>query len=261
MIRDLLIRGLIAGVVAGLLSFGFAKTFGEPPVELAIAFEEQQAHAGHSHHDDHAHGTTTAEAAEAEPELVSRGVQAGLGLGTGVVVYSAALGGIFALVFAFAYGRLGALRARATAATLALFGFVTITLVPFLKYPPNPPAVGNPETLDLRTILFFGVIALSIAAAALSLSLFRRLQARRGSWYAAQIAIATFVGLNAAALFMLPSFNDVPAAFSASLLWDFRIATFGVQAVLWATFGLLFGALAERLLEAKRPSRMTLQRG
>ena len=72
-----------------------------------------------------------------------RDTQAGLGLLTGVAVFGTALGGLFSLVFAFAYGRLGALRARGTSALLALFGFVSVAIVPFLKYPPNPPAVGN----------------------------------------------------------------------------------------------------------------------
>ena len=77
----------------------------------------------------------------------------GIGLFTGVVVYSAAFGGLFALVFAFAYGRIGRPDPRVTAALLAVAGFVVVSLVPALKYPPNPPAVGNPETIGYRTAL------------------------------------------------------------------------------------------------------------
>ncbi len=43
MVRDLLIRGMIAGCVAGLICFGVAKIFGEPEVDRAIAFEQQHA--------------------------------------------------------------------------------------------------------------------------------------------------------------------------------------------------------------------------
>ena len=57
-----------------------------------------------------------------EPELVSRPVQAGFGLFTGVTVYNTAFGGLFALVFAVAYGRVGDFGPRATAALLALSG-------------------------------------------------------------------------------------------------------------------------------------------
>ena len=83
MVRALLIRGMLAGVFAGLLACGFAWLFGEPQVNLAIAFEQ------------HMHQM----AGEApEPELVSRAVQSTAGLLTGILVYGCALGGIFALV-------------------------------------------------------------------------------------------------------------------------------------------------------------------
>ncbi len=141
MVGNLLLRGMLVGVFAGLLAFGFARIFGEPQVDRAIAFEDQMSQA---------------KGASPEPELVSREMQAGLGLFTGVIVYSAAVGGLFSLVFAFVYGRVGRLGPRATAALLALGGFVAIALVPDLKYPANPPSVGNPETIGFRTELYFG---------------------------------------------------------------------------------------------------------
>ena len=100
MVRSLLIRGMIVGVIAGLLAFGFAKVFGEPQVDSAIAFEGQMHQAMHMGE---------------EAELVSREVQSTIGLFTGVVVYGTAFGGLFALVFAYAYGRMGGLSPRATA--------------------------------------------------------------------------------------------------------------------------------------------------
>jgi putative cobalt transporter subunit CbtA len=77
------------------------------------------------------------------PELVSRAVQSGVGLLTGVVVYGTAFGGLFALAFAFAYQRIGRLNARGTAALLAAAGFVSLFLVPQLKYPSSPPQLAN----------------------------------------------------------------------------------------------------------------------
>src|SRR5580704_19030852 len=97
MVGKLLVRGMLAGIAAGLLTFGFARLVGEPQVDQAISFEEKA---------DAAKGEAP------EPELVSRGTQAGLGLLTGVVTYGAAFGGLFSLVFAYAYGRVGALSAR-----------------------------------------------------------------------------------------------------------------------------------------------------
>jgi len=163
-----------------------------------------------------------------------------------VVVYGAAMGGLFALAFAFANGRVGPIGPRATAALLALGAFVAIVLVPALKYPPNPPAVGAADTIGPRTALFFTMLALSVAALVAAVMLARRLQARLGGWNAALIAGGAFVVAIAIAQAVLPAIDEVPKAFSAVLLWRFRVASLGMQLVLWATIGLLFGALTER---------------
>ncbi|SAK58860.1 membrane protein [Caballeronia pedi] len=258
MIRTLLIRGMIAGLVAGLIGFGFARAFGEPSVARAIAFEAQHEHAQAPH--DHEHADASATAAHShdhgDEELVSRDTQAGLGLLTGVAVFGTALGGLFSLVFAFAYGRLGALHARGTSALLALFGFVSVAIVPFLKYPPNPPAVGNPETIGPRTALFFGMVAISIAAAVFAVRLQRRMQARHGGWNATLIGAAAYIVVIVVAQVALPRIDEVPAEFSASLLWNFRLAAIGMQALIWAALGLVFGALAARELERPAVRRM-----
>ncbi|SAK65075.1 membrane protein [Caballeronia hypogeia] len=260
MIRTLLIRGMIAGLVAGLIGFGFARAFGEPSVARAIAFEASHEHAEPAHEHEHEHADAAANAAHShdhgDEELVSRDTQAGLGLLTGVAVFGTALGGLFSLVFAFAYGRLGALHARGTSAVLALLGFVSVAVVPFLKYPPNPPAVGNPETIGPRTALFFGMVAISIVAAVFAVRLQRTLQARHGGWNASLIAGAAYIVVIAIAQVTLPRVDEVPADFSASLLWNFRLAAIGIQALIWTTLGLVFGALAARELERPVVRRM-----
>ncbi|SAL69066.1 membrane protein [Caballeronia arvi] len=254
MIRTLLIRGMIAGLVAGLIGFGFARAFGEPSVARAIAFEEQHEHAAaHEHEHQHEHADAAAAHSHShgggDEETVSRDTQAGLGLLTGVAVFGTALGGLFSLVFAFAYGRLGALHARGTSALLALFGFVSVAIVPFIKYPPNPPAVGNPETIGPRTALFFGMVAISLAAAVFAVRLQKRMAARHGGWNATLIAAAAYVVVIVIAQVGLPRIDEVPVEFSASLLWNFRVAAIGIQAMIWTTLGLVFGALAARELE------------
>src|ERR1700730_5666518 len=109
MVGNLLLRGMLVGVVAGTLAFCFAEIFGEPQVDRAIAFEEQTAQA--------AGGMQM-------PELVSRPVQSGIGLFTGVVVYGAAMGGLLALVFAYVQGRISHLRPRVTSVLLGLGAFL-----------------------------------------------------------------------------------------------------------------------------------------
>jgi uncharacterized membrane protein len=172
--------------------------------------------------------------------------QAGLGLFTDVIVYSAAVGGLFSLVFAFVYGRVGRLGPRATAALVALGGFVAIVLVPA-----NPPSVGNPETIGLRTELFFVMLVISVAALVLAVALARRLSARYGAWNATLIAGAAFVVVIAIVQYVLLEINEVPEQFSAVVLWRFRVAALGIQVVLWTTIGLLFGVLTERSFAAR----------
>jgi hypothetical protein len=231
MVGKLLVRGMLAGIAAGLLTFGFARLVGEPQVDQAISFEEKA---------DAAKGEAP------EPELVSRDTQAGLGLLTGVVTYGAAFGGLFALVFAYAYGRVGALSARALSAWLALGAFIALVIVPNVKYPANPPSVGDPETIGMRTGLFFLMIAISLAALVFSLKVRRRAALKLGAWNGSIVAGVVFVVIIAAVQLSMPTINEVPAAFPAVLLWKFRVAAIGMQVIMWTTVGLLFGAMVEQ---------------
>jgi hypothetical protein len=235
MVGKLLVRGMLAGIAAGLLSFGFAKIVGEPQVDQAISFEAK---------------ANAAKGEAPEPELVSRQTQAGLGLLTGVMADSAAIGGLFALTFAAMVGRGGKVSANVLSAWLAIAGFVALVIVPSLKYPANPPSVGDPETIGYRTGLFFLMIVISLVAMVFSLKLRRAAVARAGSWNASIVGGAVFVVIIAAVQIGMPAINEVPAAFPAVLLWKFRIAAIGMQAIMWTTLGLLFGHLAERSLRA-----------
>lgn len=236
MVGKLLMRGMLAGIAAGLLTFGFAKVAGEPQVDRAISFEQK---------------ADAAKGEPPEPELVSRATQSGYGLFTGVMVYGASVGGLFALVFAFAHGRAGRLPARALSAWLALAAFVAIYLVPDIKYPANPPSVGDPETIGYRTGLFFLMIAISLAVSVFSLKVRAALVPKLGGWNASIAALALFVVVIGAIQLALPAIDEVPAAFPAVLLWKFRAVSIGMQAILWTTIGLAFGAMAERLFDTR----------
>ena len=233
MVRMLLIRGMLVGALAGLLAFGFGSLFGEPSVDSAIAFEDRM---------HQSMGMAS------EMELVSRGIQSTIGLFTGVIVYGSALGGLFALVFAYAYGRVGRLAPRSVSALVAALGFVAIVLVPALTYPPNPPAVGEPDTIGHRTALYFTSMLISILGISAAVAFARRLVGRIGIWNAVTVAGAAFVVVVAAAQFLLPAINEVPEHFPADVLWRFRVASLGIQVILWMTMGLIFGALTERSL-------------
>ena len=237
MTRTFLIRGMICGIAAGFLVFLYARLFGESSVAGAIGFEEQIAHLAGAAHD---HGD----------EIVSRDVQSGWGLFVGVIAFSTALGGLFSLLCAYAWGGVGKLSARATAALLAGACFVAVYLVPFLKYPANPPSIGNADTIGTRTQLYFGMIVISVVAMVASLNLGRSLARRLGIWNAAIAGGATYLGLVIIAAVLMPAVNEVPEAFPATLLWSFRTSALVMQLILWAGLGLLFGELTQRSLTA-----------
>lgn len=242
-----LVRGLLAGLLAGLAAFAVAYVVGEPQVNAAIALEEvgtveHQAPDGHSHGGsaDHTH----------DPESgaeVSRANQSTWGLLTATVAIGVAMGGVTALAAAFALGRIGTLRPTQTTALVALLGFVALGLVPFLKYPATPPAVGSAETIGQRTTLYFAFIGICVGAVIVETMFAAMLLRRGGSPYAATVFPALgFVSIVGLAAYMLPAVNEV-GDFPADTLWYFRRASILTTAALWATLGIALTGLIGKL--------------
>jgi hypothetical protein len=236
-LRKLLICGLIAGACAGVLATGFAELAGEPSIDSAIAFEARQAQA----------------AGQApEPDLVSRDVQSTAGLLTAAVAYGVTLGGLFALAFGYVYGRVARTSPQRTALWLAASAFAVLFLVPFIKYPANPPGVGHPDTIGDRTLLQLAMVAISLLAAIAAMRVRRAASARVSPAGAAAVAGAAYIATVVIAGLAMPSVQEVPRAFPATTLWQFRQASVGMNAVLWATIGLIFAAAVTRVM-AGRP--------
>ncbi len=254
MVRTLLVRGMLVGILAGPLVFAVGRVVGEPTVDRAIGFESAMDAA--RMRADEARGLHPVE----EPELVSRPVQAGIGLFTGVMVYSAAFGGLFGLVFAAVDRRIGTLGPRATAALLAALGLACLYVVPSLEYPANPPSVGAPGTIGLRTGLYFAMLGLSLLAMVGAMVLRGRMAPRLGAWNAALLAAGTYLVVVAVAAALMPAINEVPETFPAVVLWRFRMASLAMQLTLWTTLGLVFGALTERAYRVSASTSMRMLR-
>lgn len=236
----LLGRGLLAGLGAGLLAGAVAFVLGEPHIDAAIAIEEAAALAEHSSHAGHSHG---------EDELVSRtGQRAGLFLAMSLT--GLALGAIFATVAHHAR-RYFAVGATTFVLWLAVLSWLAVVVVPFALYPANPPAVGDPDTVSQRTWMWLASVVLGIAAAVVAVIVSQRLAARWDSLRAAGSATA-FVAIAGVGYAALPSFDNVPNDFPATLLWDFRVASFVSTAMLWLSLGLIFALLSDRAAR-KRP--------
>jgi hypothetical protein len=235
-LRSLLLCGLLAGACGGILATGFARIVGEGPVGQAITYEHAQNGAAHAH--------------DAAP-VVSRALQSSLGLLAAALVYGLALGGLFALAFAAAYGRVTRASPARTSIWLAAAAFVVIYLVPFVKYPANPPAVGDPGTIGKRTGLYLIMILISVVAA-FTADRLRALLSERGSGPAAfLVATAAYLVIVIVAGLALPAVDEVPKTFPAETLFRFREASIGMQATLWATIGLAFAGTAQRVMSGR----------
>jgi len=143
-----------------------------------------------------------------------------------------------------------------TSALIAISGFVAVYLVPILKYPANPPSVGNPDTIGIRTAIYFVMLLLSLAAMIAAWNVRNRLVGQYGAWNATLIAAAVYVVAVVLIAFAMPPLNEVPEGFPAVVLWQFRMASLGAQAIMWTVIGLGFGAWVERDLAQANLGRL-----
>src|SRR5215203_101768 len=217
---------MAAGLLAGLLAGLFAYVIGEPLLDQAIGLE----HSAHTHEGE---------------EVFSRSIQkVGLFFATGFT--GVFVGGLFGLAFAYFRGRLASESDWARSVSLAAAIFAGAALIPSLKYPANPPTVGDPETIGARTIAYFAMVGLSLLVVVAAWYVSKLLRERGVSPPARQVAVGLgTVAVLAGLLLVLPAASD-PGGFPAGLLWNFRLSSLGTQLVLWTGLGVLFGALCER---------------
>lgn len=235
--RAFLVRGLVAGLIAGFAAFLVGHVVGEPQIDTAISLEEAASAAESAHtHDAEEEGGTE----------VSRTAQATWGLLTGNVTVGLAVGGIVALISAATIGRLGRLQPGQSTALVTALGFVSFALVPFLKYPSTPPAVGDGETIGWRTALYFGFLAISIVAVIGATYLALRLRESRGTYVGVTAGIVAYVLVMVIVGTIFPTVNEI-GDFPADTLWYFRIASLYVLATFWGVLGIVLTGLVRQL--------------
>jgi predicted cobalt transporter CbtA len=223
---------VVAGLIAGAMISGFHTLLIEPYIERAIAIEEQHGQA---------HGE-----AHAEP-VVDRPTQR-WGLVLGFIVYGAIWGLLLGVLMYLTQGW------RPTTWSLVRYGFVlavlvgwSVALFPFLKYPGNPPGVGEVDSVGYRQALYVGFIGLSVVGTALAVGLFRLMQrptrasapgARRG------LLVAGFYLIYAAVIYTVLPANPDPIEMPAELIWTFRVISFAGLMLFWMILGVMFGWFA-----------------
>ena len=247
--RAFLVRGLLAGLIAGLAAFFVANVVGEPHVDAAIALEESAAPAAHDDgpaSDGHSHSHDESDSGGDAVFEVSRSNQSTWGLLTGSLAIGVALGGLVALIAAGTLGRLGRLLPGQSTALVALIGFVSVALVPFLKYPATPPAVGSGDTIGDRTALYFGFLVVSVLAAVLATYAATKLRDRIGAYGGVVLGATVYLVVVVVAGQVFATVNEV-GDFPADTLWFFRRSSVFTLATMWGVLGVVLTGLVIRL--------------
>jgi hypothetical protein len=281
--KQLIGRGVLAGAFAGLVTFVFARIFAEPVIQRAIDYES--ARDAMQDKLDKAAGLAVPAAG---PDIFSRTVQADVGIGAGLILFGAAMGALVAVAYVVCIGRTGGIRPRPLAMLVPAFFFLGLYLVPFAKYPANPPAVGHEGTIRDRGALYLILVFCSCLGLFLAVYFGQKLKAR-GGLSTQTVCVLMGVGYVAVmgVLFAIlpplghlhtnvveygrhatetplpltdPQGNIVFPGFPADVLAQFRIYSVAAQVILWTVLALTFAPLAERVLdpEAARTRRVSL---
>ncbi len=121
------------------------------------------------------------------------------------------MGALVAVAYLVLHARF-AVRPQTLAWLLSGFGFLGVFLLPFAKYPANPPAIGHTFTIVTRGQLYLIMVAASLVML-LGLGVFvaHWLSDRIGRFRATLIAAAGFLVLYGALLAVMPSFGELSA--------------------------------------------------
>ncbi len=183
-------------------------------------------------------------------EMFSRGAQQAGGA-LAALIWGLCLGVVFAVAYVVLRRHLATRSDWRAAVGLAGVSFLTLNLVPFLKYPANPPSVGDPATIGRRTILYLLMLAWSVVSTAAAWRAARWLDGRGWPDHARLPAVAgLYAAVVVVGLAALPGSPDVVGA-PATLVWRFRLASLAGTTAFWAVAGTAFGWL--RLSAAGHP--------
>ncbi|RRO17653.1 hypothetical protein EIL87_10305 [Saccharopolyspora rhizosphaerae] len=223
-------NGALAGLVGGVAAAALLWTLVEPAIDQAIAIEET----GHSHGHDHG-------------EAVSR-LQQQIGGTLTVVVVAVLLGIAYAVAYARARHRLPGRTDLGRSLSLAALAFGAVVLMPALVLPANPPGVGDPDTVNTRTLTYLLVVLASAGVIGVVFTVEKALSLRTISaeWRWLACAVTGILGVIAVVLVVPDVEQEIPSIVPAGLLWEFRIGSLVQLAGMWVVVGVVHGALAHR---------------
>jgi predicted cobalt transporter CbtA len=221
-----LLSGAISGALHGLINQGMV----EPFIDKAIGIETQkQVNAGKII--DFAQQSQY-RIYQKEGEIVA------------ATVLGISLASLFGVVFAYSRSSLAGSNNKKKALILAGLMFFVLFLVPALKYPANPPAVGNPATIYYRESLFIGFIAVS-GFSTLGLALLYRKLGKNQSKRKSGIPLIIYAAIMISAYLVFPP-NPDRITIPMDLIMSFRIASVFTTSIFWGLLGIIFGAFWDK---------------
>jgi predicted cobalt transporter CbtA len=221
--------GVIAGIILAFLNLGIV----EPTIDKAIALEVQkQVSSGENVN---------------MSELIDYRYWQKAGAFAGGAIYGAGLASLFGVVFVFARSKLPGKNNKQKAVLLAGIMWLVLFLMVALKYPANPPAVGDPETIYYRETLYVGYIMISgLAALGMAVIWIRtRMNSKK------IIIPLMYAAIMVTAYVVMPS-NPDKIEISMDLIQTFRILTAITIGVFWGILGIIFGSLWDKFLSREQ---------
>jgi len=226
--------GAVAGAILGIINLGLV----EPYIDQAIAIEVQNSISS---------GEKVNLAELADYRIWQKGGEI-----AAAAIYGISIGALFGIVFAYARNSLPGDNNKKKALFLAGVLWFVLYFVVALKYPANPPAVGDPETIYYREALYVGFIAISgFTALALAL-LWNRVQLKSKKI----VLPLVYAGIMIAAYVALPP-NPDTISISMELVQTFRIWTALTIGIFCGILGLIFGSLWDRFVPHQEPRLTT----
>lgn len=157
-------------------------------------------------------------------------------------VLGLSLSSLVGVVFAYSRNSIPGSSNKKKALILVGVMWFALFLVPALKYPANPPAVGDPQTIGYRQSLYMGYLAIS-GFGALGLAFLYR---RMGQMHAKKVMIpVAYAALMLTAYFAMPPNPDQITA-PMDLVTSFRIASASTMSILWGLMGIILGAFWDK---------------
>ena len=228
-LRTVLASAIVAGLIGGAIASVFHELFTEPVIDRAIAAAEARAAAQSGHH-------------EGEPVVSRRGQK--VGLVVGLLLYGSIWGLLVGLAIHATRGWApGAWsRARRGAVLTGLLGWA-VAIFPFMKYPANPPGVGEPDSIGYRQTLYIGFMALSVVGLVLAAAIRRR----TGGWLAPGLFYAAW----ALGIYVLMPPNPDPVQLSEAIVRPFRALSLAGLVIFWAALATALAVLGRARAESR----------